>query len=377
MKKTCLYLFSVAAAGLLGTSIALAEDAASTGSYTQTNLVTDGGAGGGTKVPAKFTDKQLLNPWGVAFLPGSPFWVADNDNNFATIYDGQGHLLTPTKSGGGFSIPGGAPTGMVANAANNPQFGTFKVPNANGTPGKSPAFFIFAGEGGIISAWQPGDNKQAVKLVDNTKKNNVYKGLAMASNAKGLYLYVTDFHHGTVEMYDDTFTFVKTFTDPNLPTGYTPYGIANIEGLLFVTLAKQDAAKHDDVKGPGHGFVDVFDTDGNFIRRFISHGVLNSPWGIARAPANFGAVGSDILIGNFGDGRINAFTNDGKFVTSLNLANGKPFQISGLWSLTFPTSVWGGAVPGADPTTLYFTAGTDHEKGGLFGTVAPTVLKTP
>jgi uncharacterized protein (TIGR03118 family) len=379
MKQSLLLLLSAAAAGLLTTSLALAQDAASpdgntsNSSFTQTNLVTDGGAGGGASVPAKFTDPQLLNPWGIAFLPGGPFWIADNGSNLSTLYDGQGNLLTPSKSGGGFSIPGGAPTGIVANAANNPQFGTFKIPNTNGTPGTSPALFIFAGEGGIISAWQPGDNKQAVVLVDNSKKKNVYKGLAMASNDKGLHLYVTDFRHGTIESYDRNFALVETFTDPNLPKGYAPFGIANIEGLLFVTLAKQDPEKEDDVKGSGHGFVDVFDTDGNLIRRFVSHGRLNSPWGVARAPVNFGAVGSDILIGNFGDGHINAYTNDGKFVTSLNQANGKPIQISGLWSLVFPTSVWGGVVPGAHPTRLYFTGGTDNEKGGLFGTIAPTV----
>jgi uncharacterized protein (TIGR03118 family) len=373
MKKPLLYALYVAA-GLLTSNLASAEDAATTGSYTQTNLVTDGGAGGGTKVPAKFTDPQLLNPWGIAFLPGSPFWVADNDSNLSTLYDGEGHLLTPPNTGG-FKIPGGAPTGIVANAANNPQFGTFKVPNAKGASGKSPAFFIFAGEGGIISAWQPGDNKQAVKVVDNTKKKNVYKGLAMASNAKGLSLYITDFFHGKIEIYDDTFTLVKTFTDPNLPAGYAPYGIANIDGLLFVSLAKQDAQKHDQVSGAGNGYVDIFDSDGNFVRRFASKGHLNAPWGIVRAPANFGAVGSDILIGNFGDGTINAFDKDGKFVSSLKLASGKPVKISGLWSLTFPTSVWGGVVPGADPTTLYFTGGTDNERGGLFGTIAPTTVK--
>jgi uncharacterized protein (TIGR03118 family) len=358
-----------AAAGLFTAGFAFAQDAQTAGGYAQTNLVTDGGAGGGTKVPAKFTDPQLLNPWGISFLPGGVFWISDNDSNLATLYDGQGHVLTPPSSRG-FSIPGGAPTGQVSNVANNQKLGTFRIPNAPGTAGKSPALFIFSGEDGIISAWQPGDGKRAVKLVDNSAKRDVYKGIAMGSTASGVFLYVTDFRHGDIEVYDDSFKFVKKFTDPNLPAGYAPFGIANIDGLLFVTLAKQDAQKHDDMKGPGHGFVDVFDADGNLVRRFASGGHLNSPWAIARAPANFGAASSDILIGNFGDGRINAFTGDGHFVDSLNRPDGKPIAISGLWGLTFPTSVWGG-VTGADPATLYFTGGTDHERGGLFGTIAP------
>jgi uncharacterized protein (TIGR03118 family) len=366
MKKSLRNLLCATTAGVFAAGFAVAQDAQVTGGYVQTNLVTDGGAGGGASAPAKFTDKQLLNPWGISFLPGGIFWISDNGSNMATLYDGQGHLLTPS---GGFSIPGGAPTGQVSNAANNPKFGTFKIPNAPGTAGKSPAFFIFSGEDGFISAWQPGDGKHAVKLVDNSAKRDVYKGIAMAGSAKGLFLYVTDFRHGDIEIYDDSFNFVKKFTDPNLPAGYAPFGIANIDGQLFVTLAKQDAHRQDDTSGPGHGFVDIFDTDGKLIRRFASRGHLNSPWGIVRAPADFGAAGSAILIGNFGDGRINAFTGDGQFVTSLNRANGKPIEISGLWGLIFPTSVWGG-VTGADPTTLYFTGGTDHEKGGLFGSIA-------
>jgi uncharacterized protein (TIGR03118 family) len=204
--------------------------------------------------------------------------------------------------------------------------------------------------------------------VDNSQGGNgaVYKGLALANNSSGLFLYVTNFRDGRVEVYDGMFKPAKlkgSFKDPQIPAGYAPFGIALIDGTLFVTYALQDAAKHDDQKGPGRGFVDVFDTDGRMISRFASRGVLNSPWGIARAPLSFGGFGSRILIGNFGDGRINSFDPWGNLRGTLRDKSGHAIKIDGLWSIAFGTAT------AADPSTLYFTAGTNGEADGLFGSL--------
>jgi uncharacterized protein (TIGR03118 family) len=204
--------------------------------------------------------------------------------------------------------------------------------------------------------------------VDNSQGGNgaVYKGLALATNSSGIFLFATNFRDGTVDVFDSSFKPAKlsgSFRDRRIPPGYAPFGIALINGNLFVTYALQDAAKHDDQAGPGRGFVDVFDTDGHLITRFASRGALNSPWGIARAPLNFGAFSSRILIGNFGDGRINAFDSDGDFRGSLRDRSGRSIKVDGLWSITFGTAL------ASDPATLYFTAGTNHEADGLFGSL--------
>ena len=192
-------------------------------------------------------------------------------------------------------------------------------------------------------------------------------------NVKGAFLFATNFSKGTVDVFgpngtDGMFTKVTldgSFTDPEIPAGYAPFNVANVDGDLFVTYAKQDGDKHDDVAGPGHGFVDVFDTDGRLIRRFESRGRLNSPWGIARASFAFGPFSGKILIGNFGDGRINVFNNDGTLVDQLEDIHGKPLIIDGLWALTL------GGGRNSSPDTLYFTAGPNHESNGLFGTIKP------
>jgi uncharacterized protein (TIGR03118 family) len=236
-----------------------------------------------------------------------------------------------------------------------------------------PAIFIFSTEDGTISAWagglNPADN--AVLAADESSSGAVYKGLAFAVNAKGAFLFATNFSNGTVDVFgpngtDGMFTKVTLagdFTDPQIPAGYAPFNIANIDGDLFVTYAKQNAQKHDDVAGVGHGFVDVFGTDGHLIRRFESQGRLNSPWGIARASFAFGPFGGKLLIGNFGDGRINVFNNDGRLVDQLEDVHGKPLVIEGLWTLTL------GGGRNSSPDTLYFSAGPNDETNGLFGTI--------
>ena len=195
--------------------------------------------------------------------------------------------------------------------------------------------------------------------------------MAIGANTNGAFLFATNFHAGTVDVFDSTFktppagTLTGNFSDPSLPSGYAPFGIANIEGNLFVTFSLQNPEKHDDVAGAGHGFVDIFDTNGNLIQRFASRGKLNSPWGIAEAPFNFGRFSTDILIGNFGDGRINAFKEAGQFHGQLADPSNKTIVIDGLWALAF-----GGAL-NSDPGTLYFTSGPNGESDGLFGSLAP------
>jgi len=326
--------------------------------YKQTNLVSDG------FVSAATPDMHLKNPWGMAAFPGGPFWIADNGTGVSTLYDGAGHIVPlvvtiPPRKGSAAGTTA-TPTGMVWNP-NGQQF--LVAP-------KLAALFIFATEDGTISAWNPNADPNAILEVDNSEGGSgaVYKGLALATNSTGVFLYATNFRGGTIDVFDSKFQPAKlsgSFKDPRIPWGYAPFGIALIDGNLFVTYALQDAAKHDDQSGPGRGFVDVFDTDGHLIRRFASRGVLNSPWGIARAPLNFGPASGDILVGNFGDGRISAFDSNGEFRGQLRNPNGRAVSIPGLWSIAF------GFESGATPNFLYFTAGLNDEADGLFGSLQP------
>lgn len=334
---------------------------------------------------AAMQDAVMQNAWGVAFTPaGSPFWVNDNATGCSTLYDGVGAKITvlevsiplprnvvPTascqpKDPNKPANPGpAAPTGIVWNPA-----ASFLVPGT-----KIAALFIFSTEDGTLSAWAGGLNpaNNAVIAADESMSGAVYKGLAYGVNAKGPLLFAPNFNKGTVDVFgpngaDGMFTKVTldgNFTDPEIPRGYAPFNIANIDGDLFVTYAKQDDQKHDDVAGPGHGFVDVFDTDGHLIRRFESRGRLNSPWGITRASFAFGPYSGKILVGNFGDGHINVFNNDGTLVDQLEDSHGKPLVIEGLWTLTL------GGGRNSSPDTLYFTAGPNDETNGLFGTIKP------
>jgi uncharacterized protein (TIGR03118 family) len=331
----------------------------SQGFYQQTNLVSD------LTGLAQFTDSNLVNSWGLVHGPTTPWWVADNGTGVSTLYTGQGvkvpltvTIPVPTGSPAGTTA---APTGVIFNGN-----GGFNV-SENGTSFSS--LFIFDTEDGTISGWNPNfvDRTHAILAVDrsNVGKGAVYKGLAIGSNSSGTFIFATNFRFGTIEMFDSNFNLVRSFTDHRLPQSYAPFGIQNIGGNLYVTFAKQNAAKHDDVAGPGHGFVDVFDTNGNLIRRLIARGSLNSPWGLALAPANFGQFSNDLLVGNFGDGHINVFDpNTGAALGSLQNSGGVPIQIDGLWSLQFGN----GAAAGAT-NELFFTAGIDGEAHGLFGDI--------
>jgi uncharacterized protein (TIGR03118 family) len=326
--------------------------------FTQTNLVSD--------IPglAVTTDPDLVNPWGIAFSPGSPIWVSDNGTGLATIYDGagvkQGLVVSIPAPGGGQ----GAPTGQVF----------------NGGSGFNNDRFLFSTEDGAIAGWRGALGTTAELGADWSGAGAVFKGLALATNGSNSYLYATDFHNGTVDVFDSTFTKVTlggSFTDPTLPAGFAPFGIQAFGGKLYVTYAKQDANRHDDVPCPGCGFVDVFNTDGTFVQRLISMGALNSPWGLARAPGNFGEFSNDLLAGNFGDGTINAFDiSTGNFLGQLDGANGLPIVNLGLWGLAF-----GNGAQGTSTNTLYFTAGIPGpdqvEDHGLFGSIAPTATPEP
>ncbi len=349
----------IVAAATCATSVAYADN--DDFAYKQTNLVSDGA------VSALVTDSNLKNPWGIAAIPGAPFWIADNGTGLSTLYDGHGNIVPLV-----VKIP--APKGSPADTTAAP---TGIVWNPNGqlflVAPQLAALFIFATEDGTISAWNPTvDLHNAVLEADNSQGGNgaVYKGLALATNSTGVFLYATNFRAGTVEVFDSKFqpaTLSGSFTDRRIPPGYAPFGIFLVDGNLFVTYALQNAAKHDDQKGPGRGFVNVFDTDGHLITRFASRGALNSPWGVARAPVNFGPFSSRILIGNFGDGRITGFDSFGGFRGQLRDPHGRAIQIDGLWSIAFGTAA------ASDPNTLYFTAGTNDEMDGLFGSLQAVV----
>jgi uncharacterized protein (TIGR03118 family) len=341
-----------------------ARSNANSGFYQQTNLVSDLPLPGVAQPP----DGDLVNPWGLVHGPTTPWWISDNGTGLSTLYNGQGVKIPlrvtippPTGSPAGTTA---APTGVIFNGN-----GGFNV-SKNGTSFSS--LFIFDTEDGTISGWNPGftDRTHAVLAVDRSKvgKGAVYKGLAIGTNSSGTFLFATNFRFGTVEMFDSNFKLVGSFTDHRLPQSYAPFGIQNIGGKLYVTFAKQNAKKHDDVAGPGHGFVDVFDTNGNLISRLIARGSLNSPWGLALAPANFGPFSNDLLVGNFGDGHINVFDpTTGAALGSLEIAAGVPIQIDGLWSLQFA----GNDTTAGAPNELFFTAGIDGEAHGLFGDIQP------
>jgi len=335
--------------------------AARQGSYEVTNLVSN--------VPglAKLTDDNVKNPWGMASVPGGPLWVADNGSHALTVYTLDPHNDMPqisplvVKLGPQDSPDTWAPTGLVW----NPNPNKFLVPQTS-----FGATFIAVSEDGKIVVWNGSANPISGGLstatVVSTDADGVYKGAAFGTNPDGDFIFVTNFRAAKVEVYDVNFKEVHkfAFTDRNIPSGFAPFGIENIDGELFVTFAQQDEEKEDDVAGPGLGFVDVFTTSGKLVRRFASRGPLNAPWGLARAPLGFGRFGGAILVGNFGDGRINAFGNRGEFLGQLSRRNGQPIAIDGLWSLKF------GMFQGAAPEDLYFTAGINDEQDGLIGEIS-------
>jgi uncharacterized protein (TIGR03118 family) len=356
-------------AGALTVMVAAAGPAAAHPvGFNQVNLVSD--------VPgvAPLTDPDLVNAWGLAASPGtdqaagSPLWVSDNGTDKTTLYTGASSTSV-NKAGLVVTISSGAPTGQVFNT--DPS--GFVVHDATGHSG--PAAFIFASENGGIDGWNPGVGVTGTPPSTVTESpvingaNAVYKGLAIAQASDGhTYLYAANFRSGRVEAYDDTFTPVQLpgglFVDPRIPAGYAPFNVQELAGKLYVTYAKQDATLHDDVAGAGHGFVDVFSNDGAFLRRLVTRGVLNSPWGLALAPAGFGRFSGALLVGNFGNGQINAFDpNTGARLGALRDASGRSIVIDGLWALRF------GNGNAAKTNELLFSAGPNNESHGLLGKI--------
>lgn len=340
-------------------SLSAAASAQVSQQYRRVNLVSD--------IPgvALRSDAHLVNCWGIAFSDTSPVWVANNGTGTSTLYLGDGTPAPAPAAPLIVHIPSAAadstaaPTGLVLNTT--PGF----VVSANGKSGAS--IFIFATEDGTIAGWSPAvDLHNAVVAVPNSG-SAIYKGLATGTSGGKSFIYATNFHDGVVEMYDSSFHLSKSFTDPTVPTGFSPFGIQNIDGDLYVTFALQDDEKEDDVKGPGNGFIDIFTTDGTWKSRFASNGVLNSPWGLAVAPPSFGKFAHRLLVGNFGDGRINAFELPGGISEGpLKDTLGAPITINGLWGLKFAS---GG--PSGRKNHLLFTAGIGDEGHGLFGFIRP------
>ncbi|MCE5311485.1 MAG: TIGR03118 family protein [Acidobacteriales bacterium] len=355
MKLSRSSLFSTLLAAALG--VAVPSFAAQ--GYVQHNLVSD------IAGLADRTDSHLVNAWGIVHSATSPWWVNANGTGLSLLYDGSG-VPFPTANPRIVTVPPpgatgtSAPTGIVFN-------GTTDFEVASG----KPAAFIFATEDGTISGWNSTVNPTLAILKFTSTNGAVYKGLAIGSMSGHNVLYATDFHNGTVDVFDAHFTPVAlaagAFTDPMVPAGFAPFNVQNVGTALFVTFAKQDAAKHDDVAGPGLGYVDEFSADGTLLMR-LKHGHwFNSPWGVAMAPADFGRLSGHLLVGNFGSGQIASFDPaNGNFKGMLRGRRGKPITIDGLWGLGFGNGGTAGPV-----NTLYFSAGIQDEAHGLFGTLLP------
>jgi len=328
--------------------------------YQVTPLVSDGSN------DAPLHDANLLNSWGIARGVSGPFWVADNHADVATLYDGDG-VANPLV----VSLPSGTgPTGIVFNPG-----GGFIVNNGTNS---GPARFLFATEDGHIFGWNPGvpppsPSRIAFQLNLDSLVPVIYKGIALASTAGGQRLYVTDFHNRVVDVFDEALQPLRlgpdAFVDPNIPGDFAPFGIQNIQGRILVTYAKQDEDAEDDVRGQGFGFVDAFDTDGVLLGRIATRGPLDSPWGLALAPQSFGRFGGDLLVGNFGGGRIQAYrlTDDFRSAThdgTLTGADHKPVVVPSLWGIVFGNDNGAGT-----SDTLFFTSGPGDEEHGLFGKI--------
>jgi uncharacterized protein (TIGR03118 family) len=308
---------------------------------------------------APVQDPNLVNAWGLTAGPMTPWWVADNGTDLSTLYTGNGARL-----GLVVTVDGG-PTGTV--------FNRFASTTDAFSIGGARPLFLFASEDGIIRGWAPAFGTTAEVAFDNSESEAIYKGLAIASTPHGPMLYATDFHNGRVDVFNSRLQLVTNpgaFVDPSIPAGFAPFGIQTIGSRIFVTYAMQDEDAEDDVHGPGLGFVDAYSPTGVLLARVASRGVLNAPWGLALAPAGFGAFANDLLVGNFGDGRINAYRElgGGHFLPAgtLNGTDGSPIVIDGLWALEF-----GLGGPSGPPGTLFFTAGPDDETNGLFGSITP------
>lgn len=323
-------------------------------SFQATNLVTDDQ----TAHAAQITDAGLVNGWGLSFSPTGPFWASSNGAGTSTIYNVNASTQATSKAGLTVTIPpgGGPVTGQVFNG--NTGSGAF---NGNS--------FLFVSEDGTISGWRPalGTSAETLVIADSA---NVYKGAAFATIAGNSYLYSANFRNGTIDVLKGSAAspdLAGSFTDPVAPSGFAPFNIQNLGGSLYVAYAQQDSAKLDEVAGPGLGFVDRFDLQGQFQARVATGGTLDAPWGLAIAPSSFGTLAGALLVGNFGDGRINAYdASTSAFLGQIQGPGNTPLTIDGLWAL----SPGNGGSAGSN-SLLYFTAGPNGETHGLFGVLTP------
>jgi len=327
--------------------------------YTVHNLVSD------QPGVADHTDPNLVNPWGITASSTSPWWVSDNGMDVSTLYNGAGEAQFPPTPLV-VSVPGG-PTGTVFNGSTG-----FVI--SDGT-NSGPARFLFATEAGTIRGWNPGVPPPPLSTqtfigpndADQSGNGAIFKGLTMSGDR----LYAADFHNAKVDVFDSSFNLIPGgFVDPKLPDGYAPFGIQAIGDSIFVGYAKQDADAMDEIAGPGFGIIDQYSTDGTLLARVSQHGHLNAPWGFAMAPSDgFGIASGDLIVGNFGDGRLNFYsqtkTGRWKWEGQLRGTSGKPLSIDGLWGIGF-----GNGTGSGDTDDLYFAAGPDDEHHGLFGEIA-------
>src|SRR5258706_7734953 len=337
----------------------LGSAVAQTNSFKQTNLTSD------TAGLAANTDPELVNPWGIAFFPGQPFWIADNNSGFSTLYNAQGvnsdSFQVPVPVG---DATPATPTGIVANVASTGF-------NVNG----KPALFIFDSEDGTISAWNGSD--PIITVVDNSKAGAVYKGLALVNLGQtGTFLVAANFNSGNVDVFDSTFhptQLTGTLVDPQLPAGYAPFGIHVLNQKLFITYALQDQAKHDPVHMAGAGYVDIFTLTGGFSQRLVSQGNLNAPWGVVIPPSGFGPFGGKVLVGEFGNGVIDVYDPaSGSLIDQMKDATGAVITNASMWDMVFG----GGGSPG-DPNTMYITAGLANEQHGVFPAITANAAAPP
>jgi uncharacterized protein (TIGR03118 family) len=303
-----------------------------------------------TTLATNATDSQLINPWGIAASASSPLWIGSNGSGVSEIYTAAG-----VKNALVVTIPGdGSVTGVAFNGTSD-----FHADN-----------FLFVSEDGTVSGWRSALGT-AAETLEAANASDVYKGLTLDTAGGFNYALLANFRAGTVDVLKGNAAdpnLAGNFTDPTIPAGYAPFDVQNLNGVIYVTYAEQDALKHDEVDGSGLGYVDAFDLNGNLISRLVGNGALNAPWGLAIAPAGFGDLGGDLLVGNFGDGTINAYNaTTGVFQETLHNTSGNPITIDGLWALHFGS----GSANGGSTNSLFVTAGPNGESGGLFARIDP------
>lgn len=350
-------LLKLTAGAALALCTALAANAAPKTAYLRTDLVSDGAA------PAAHVDPNLVNPWGIAFNPTGFVWLSDNASGRSTLYDGAGNpqsLVVEIPTPG--TATGGTPTGIVFSGSTG-----FVV--SNGTT-SGPSRFIFATQDGVIAGWAPNvDGTHALVAKDDSDEGALYTGLAIADTGSGQRLYTADFFNARIEAYDAKFADVElgedAFKDPAIPSDYAPFNVQALGGEIYVAYAKSSKDHEDEVAGAGLGFVSVYDLDGRLQRHLVAQGALDAPWGLALAPATYGPAAGALLVGNFGDGTINAYDRmTGAYRGALRDVNHKPIVIDGLWGIAF-----GNGVQGQSPDKLYFAAGPDDETHGIYGSL--------